>query len=170
MRMARVASLTVIALSLAGVAGCGGRGGGTDPDARVFSSQSEGVGFRLGLPRFGGGRAEEPEAGIGVNSFLWRATLDTLSFMPLASADPFGGVVITDWYSDPAQPAERFKATAYILDTRLRADGINVTLFKQVRGPSGSWVDAAVAPQTEVDIENAILTRARQLRLATVGG
>ena len=106
---------------------------------------------------------------IGVNGYLWRATLDTLAFMPLASADPYGGVVITDWYANPEKPDERFKATVYILDTRLRADGLNVTVFKQTRDGAGGWVDAAVTDQTETDIENAILTRARQLRLSNLG-
>jgi hypothetical protein len=108
--------------------------------------------------------------GIGVNGYLWRATLDTLAFMPLASADPFGGTVITDWYSNPEKPDERFKCTVYILDSRLRADGLKVTVFKQTRDPAGSWVDASTAAQTETDIENAILTRARQLRLSNVRG
>src|SRR5690606_33046399 len=115
----------------------------------------------------GGGGSEE--AGIGVNSFLWRASLDTLNFMPLASADPFGGVIITDWYSDPTTPNERFKATVYILDTRLRADALNVSIFRQQQ-VNGAWADAAVDPETEIQIENAILTRARQLRLSTVRG
>ncbi len=108
------------------------------------------------------------QAGIGVNTYLWTATLQTLSFMPLASADPFGGVVITDWYVNPEKPDERFKATVYILDTRLRADGLNVSVFKQVKGPTGDWVNAPTAGQTDVDIENAILTRARQLRLSNL--
>jgi hypothetical protein len=111
-----------------------------------------------------------PSAGIGVNSYLWRATLDTLAFMPLASADPFGGVVITDWYINPEKTDERFKATVYILDTRLRADGLNVTIFKQTRDAAGNWVDAPVSGQTDIDIENAILTRARQLRLSNLNG
>ncbi len=101
----------------------------------------------------------EATPSIGVNSFLWRASLDTLKFMPLASADPFGGVIITDWYSDPTTPNERFKATVYILDTRLRADALNVSMFRQVRGANG-WHDATVDPDTEIQIENAIL-RAR---------
>jgi hypothetical protein len=119
----------------------------------------------------GGRRAQsQVQAGaLGVNSFLWRATLDTLSFMPLASADPYGGVVITDWYTNPEKPDERFKCTVYILDTRLRADGLNVSVFKQIRNAAGQWVDNPVAGQTETDIENAILTRARQLRLSTLG-
>ena len=108
--------------------------------------------------------------GIGVNAYLWRATLDTLAFMPLASADPYGGVVITDWYTNPEKPDERFKATVYILDTRLRADGLNVNVFKQVKGTDGGWTDASVTPQTSIDIENAILTRARQVRLSNLNG
>jgi hypothetical protein len=90
--------------------------------------------------------------------------------MPLASADPYGGVVITDWYANPEKPDERFKATVYILDTRLRADGLNVTVFKQVADGAGGWMDAPTAAQTETDIENAILTKARQLRLANMAG
>ena len=123
-----------------------------------------------------GGRNRAPSApsasatGIGVNGYLWRATLDTLSFMPLASADPYGGIVITDWYANPEKPDERFKCTVYILDSRLRADGLKVAVFKQTRDATGNWVDAASAGQTETDIENAILTRARQLRLANVRG
>jgi hypothetical protein len=121
---------------------------------------------RGGISIFGGGNNDSAasQAGIGVNSFLWRASLDTLNFMPLASADPFGGVIITDWYSDPTTPNERFKATVYILDTRLRADALNVSIFRQQQ-QGGAWVDATVDPATEIQIENAILTRARQLRL-----
>ena len=106
---------------------------------------------------------------IGVNAYLWRATLDTLAFMPLASADPFGGVIITDWYVNPEKPDERFKCTVYILDSRLRADGLNVAVFKQAKDATGAWVDAPSAGQTETDLENAILTKARQLRLSNIG-
>jgi len=103
---------------------------------------------------------------VGVNSYLWHATLDTLSFMPLASADPFGGVVITDWYSAPDDVNERMKVTIYILDRRLRADGIRVAVFRQTRSNEG-WVDAPVNAETATKLEDAILTRARELRLAT---
>ncbi|WP_394761414.1 DUF3576 domain-containing protein [Phenylobacterium sp.] len=109
-------------------------------------------------------------ASIGVNGYLWRATLDTLSFMPLASADPYGGVVITDWYINPEKPDERFKCTVYILDARLRADGLNVAVFKQNKNAGGDWIDAPSTSQTETDIENSILTRARQLRLSNIKG
>jgi len=121
-----------------------------------------------GLDLFGSSKKDDNPGGgggIGVNSFLWRATLDTLGFMPLASADPFGGVIITDWYSAPTVPDERFKATVYILDRRLRADGIKVAVFKQAKGQNGEWQDAAVAPDTMTKLEDAILTRARQLRI-----
>ncbi len=111
-----------------------------------------------------------PEGAIGVNGYLWRATLDTLAFMPLLSADPYGGVVITDWYVNPEKPGERFKATVYILDSRLRADGLNVSVFKQVSDGAGGWAPAPTADQTSTDIENAILTRARQLRLSNLKG
>ncbi|MBT4489399.1 MAG: DUF3576 domain-containing protein [Rhodospirillaceae bacterium] len=107
-------------------------------------------------------------SGIGINSFLWRASLDTLSFMPLNSADPFGGVIITDWYSTPENPEERFKMTIYILDRRLRADGIKVAVFKQTLGKAQQWLSADVAGDTAIQLENAILIRARQLRLDTL--
>lgn len=102
-------------------------------------------------------------SGVGVNSLLWRASLDTVSFMPLVSADPFGGVIITDWYTPPATPGERFKINVYILGRALRADGIRASVFRQ-QDMGGQWVDAPVALNTATDLENAILTRARQLR------
>jgi hypothetical protein len=101
-----------------------------------------------------------------VNAYLWRGALDTLAFMPLASADPFGGVIITDWYEPPSSPGERFKATAYILGRQLRADGVRVSIFRQVQ-QGGRWVDAAVSPVTTSDIENKVLARARELRSQT---
>lgn len=105
-------------------------------------------------------------AGLGVNAFLWRATLDTLAFMPLASADPFGGVIITDWYSPPGAQAERFKATAYVMGRQLRSDGVRVAVFRQVRSGAG-WVDAAVTPATASELEDRVLARARELRSQT---
>lgn len=104
---------------------------------------------------------------IGVNSFLWRASLETLDFMPIASVDPFGGVILTDWYASPEAPDERFKANVYILDTNLRADALKTSIFKQVRAGEG-WSDASVDADTARQIENSILTRARQLYIATV--
>jgi len=111
----------------------------------------------------GGGGAP----GVGVNSFLWHASLDTVSFMPLASADPFGGVIITDWFSPAQTPDERFKVNVFILNRELRADGVRASVFRQTRDAKGNWVDAPVDKNTSVDLENAILARARQIRLST---
>ncbi len=107
------------------------------------------------------------EEGIGVNSFLWRASLDTLNFMPLASADPFGGVIISEWYVAPASPNERLKVTVYIMDRTLRADGLKVVVFRQVR-QGNVWTEAQPSPDTAHKLEDSILTRARELRLASV--
>ena len=120
-----------------------------------------------GLNILGGGDKKKEDGGsggIGVNSFLWRATLDTVSFMPLISADPFGGVIITDWYTPPQTPTERFKVNVYILDRALRADGIRVAVFRQVR-QGDNWADQAAAPNTAISMENAILQRAREFRM-----
>ncbi len=143
--MARSARVVVLGLALGALAACGGR---------------------MNHPR---GSASQAPA-IGVNAYLWRATLDTLAFMPLASADPYGGVIITDWYVNPEKPEERFKATVYILDSRLRADGLAVTVFKEVNNGAGGWTTSPTSDQTSTDIENAILTRARQLRLSNLKG
>jgi hypothetical protein len=137
--------------------------------AKTFEGQ-EPAGFNPLSVFEGSGAAQGDRPTISVNGYLWRAALDTLSFMPLASADPYGGVIITDWFVNPEKPDERFKATVYILDSRLRADGLNVALFRQVKGASGAWTDAQVNAQTEIDLENAILTRARQVRLSNVPG
>ena len=104
---------------------------------------------------------------MGVNEFLWRASLETLNFMPMSQLDPFGGVIVTDWYASPQAPDERFKANVYILDTNLRADALKVSIFKQVRSASG-WNDATVDADTARTIENSILTEARRLYIATV--
>ena len=105
--------------------------------------------------------------GVAVNAYLWRASLDTINFIPLVSADPFGGVIITDWYTPAETPNERMKVQVTILDRELRADGVRVSVFKQqTSAKGGNWVDAQVDPRTNIDIENAILTRARQLRIA----
>jgi hypothetical protein len=116
-----------------------------------------------------GGEEEAPQGGtgIGVNAYLWRASLDTLSFMPVDSADPFGGVILTDWYSPPEASDERFKVNLYILGRQLRADGLRVSVFRQERTASG-WQDVEVNGQTATELENAILARAREMRIAGV--
>lgn len=144
-----IAKLSLCAFLVSGVSACStlGLGGG--------SSSSDGNNARAIAPA------------NGVNSFLWRATLETLNFLPLEQVDPYGGVIITDWYADPEAPNERLRATTYILDQNLRADALKVSVFKQVRGAAG-WQDAPVDADTARQIENAILTRARQLYIATV--
>jgi hypothetical protein len=118
--------------------------------SQLFKNKSEG--------ESGGG-------GIGVNVYLWRATLDTVQFMPITNADPFGGVVITDWHT-PSMAArnERFKLNVFILGRTLRADGVRVAVFRQALDASGGWRDAMVDVQAATGIEDAILTKARQLR------
>lgn len=123
---------------------------------------------------FGGDKKRKGEddgsggGGLGVNSFLWRASLDTISFMPVASADPFGGVIVTDWHTQPESPGERFKLNVYILGRALRADGVKVSVFRQVNTVAGSWADAPVPGDAGTKIEDAILTRARQMRNETL--
>jgi len=121
-------------------------------------------GLSLGI---GGGKSsdssEAPSGGLAVNAYLWRGTLDTLSFMPLLSADPFGGVVITDWWEANTAPKERFKATVYILGRQLRSDGVKVSIFRQV-DENGQWVSVPVSPTTVGEVEDKILARARTLR------
>ena len=136
-----------------------------DQRARQEARGSGSIFGKDGVILFGKKKAETGSGGVAVNSFLWRASLDTLSFMPLAAADPFGGVIITDWYTPPETPDRRFKANVYILDRDLRADGIRVTLFQQRRETNGGWVDTAVEEKTARNLEDAILTRARQLRV-----
>ena len=106
---------------------------------------------------------------IGVNAYLWRAALDTISFAPLLQADANTGVIITDWYSNPQSPTERVKVTVAILDQDLRADALRVTASRQVN-QSGQWVNAPVSAATVQKLEDIILTRARDLRRTTVRG
>ena len=106
---------------------------------------------------------------IGVNAYLWRATLDTLSFMPLLQADSNGGVVVTDWYVNPATPGERMKLTVTILDQDLRADALRVAAARQLN-QNGAWTDAPVQAATVQKLEEIILGKARDLRRAAVAG
>ena len=123
----------------------------------------------LGNKLFGGDDEEGPTgSGIGVNSFLWRATLDTISFMPVTSADPFGGTVITDWYENPEKPGERFKLNVYILDRHLKANALRVSVFKQ-KLTKGKWRDIKSSKEMPLSIENSILTRAREMRISQMG-
>jgi len=160
-------SLTLLAL----LSGCGLFGSGSKADQPLNSNLAlkESRGSTTGgegLFSMGGSKDKQGGGGIGVNSYLWRASLDTLSFMPFTSADPFGGVIITDWYEDPKTRGERFKVNLLILDKTLRADGVKVTLFKQKLDVSGAWRDTEVNPHVARDLEDTILTRAREMRMA----
>ena len=179
--------LLMAGLLMAAVAGCG------DPDSvkekrsgpsgdRSRRDATSGLGGRVQEEGslFGPGglfgsranqRLENSGTGVAVNAFLWRASLDTINFIPLVSADPFGGVIITDWYTPAETPTERMKVQITILDRELRADGVRVAVFKQQQNgkTGGTWVDAQVDTRTNTEIENAILTRARQLRIAQGG-
>ncbi len=133
-----------------------------------YEAKRQTVWGKGGMDLFGSkknGQGEEGGGGIGVNSFLWRASLDTISFMPVNSADPFGGVIITDWHTAAEVPNERFKLNVYIMGRTLRADGIKVAVFRQMKDPmNGAWVDANTPDQTSTRIEDAILAKARQMR------
>ena len=177
MRRVRVAFALVLTSCGAMLAGCGylrpnptnpayqGQGSPTDPTLTRLGGDE-------GLFSFGNSKNRQDStgggAGIGVNAFLWRGALDTLSFLPLASADPFGGVIITDWYSPADAPGERFKCTAYILGRELRSDGVRVSVFRQVN-QGGRWTDAPVSQVVQADIENKVLDRARRLREQAAG-
>ena len=121
-----------------------------------------------GIPLLGRSDENTGGGGIGINVYLWRASLDTTSYMPLLSADPYGGVIITDWYSPEETPRERFKMTVYILDQKLRADGVKISLFKQILSKENQWRDTKPNPQTIMKIEDTILTKARQLRITSL--
>lgn len=113
----------------------------------------------------GSSSSSEPrKGGVAVNEYLWRASLDTLSFMPMDQTDPFGGVIKTGWYTPPATPNERLRVAVYILDSRLRAEALRVSVFKEVKKPTGDWVDSTVDPETVTKLENLILNKARTLK------
>lgn len=145
-----------------------GLGSGSPGDMSVtrMGGSESGLIFGIGKgakEKESGGGTGGGGGGIGVNAFLWRGALDTIAFMPVASADPFGGVIITDWYTPPGTSGERFKATVYILSRELRSDGVRVNIYRQVL-QNGQWLDAPVADSTVGDIENKVLARARHMR------
>ena len=108
------------------------------------------------------------QVSMAVNAFLWRASLDTVSFIPLDIVDPIGGVITTQWYEDTNNSSERIKLTIYVKDRRLRADGISVNVFREIKLEEG-WVKAETNPDTARLVEASILTKARELRIGTLG-
>ncbi len=135
----RTLGLALLGVSLVGLSACGG---GTRPRTELSAAQLN---------------------TIGVNAYLWRAALDTVSFAPLLQADSSGGVIVTDWYSNPSNPNERVKLTVTILDQDLRADALRVAASRQVN-EAGNWVEAPVQAATVQKLEDIILTKARDLR------
>jgi hypothetical protein len=181
LRSARLlAALSISALALAACANSKpnptpidfqGLGSGSAGDAASFGRVGgEDSGVILGNTKAGAKSAAGGGGGggIGVNAYLWRGALDTLGFMPLNAIDPFGGVIITDWYTPPESSGERFKATAYVLTKDLRSDGVRVTFFRQVL-QGGHWVDTPMAESTASQIEDKVLAKARKLREQSVG-
>ena len=166
-RALRIAATCAI-LSLTACEGLARERADADGDREKLAKQSGKLFGDFNL--LGGNDDTNTNSGIGVNGFLWRASLDTVSFLPLSSADPFGGVIITDWYAPPESPSERFKVTVYILGRELRSDGIRVSVFRQKRDQSREWLDANTGDDTSTSLENAILTRARELRVSRTGG
>ena len=145
-RSSRLAGGLLLAAGAAALAACGG--GDERPKADLAAAQV---------------------TNIGVNSYLWRASLETLSFMPLTQADSSGGVIVTDWYANPDKPDERMKLSVLILDQDLRADALRVAASRQVAA-GGQWIDAPVQAATIQKLEDIILTKARDLRRSAVGG
>ena len=137
------------------------RGGGVDDGSRLLEGQS----IRKTL--LGEGLDENR---LPVNKYLWRASLDTLSFLPIASIDTFSGVIATDWGAAPGATNERVRVTTYVRDAELSASALDVSVFRETLSPSGIWQSAPVDPATASQLEDAILTRARQLRIKDVDG
>ncbi len=170
MSLFRLSFLAPFLIGVIALAGCesfeaGDSSAAEDGFGPEYSDKRKTVFGDGGLTIFGD---EEPSNDGGVNVFLWRASLDTVSFMPVNSADVFGGVILTDWHSSAEAPNERFKLNVYILGRELRADGLRVTVFRQIFTRNGQWADAALPAETKTKIEDSILTRARQLRNAAI--
>jgi hypothetical protein len=152
------------------VSACGGKpvpetGDRDTTDGGLLSDGSTTLSDIPGFDLFGGGSGGSGGL-VAVNKHLWKASLDTLAFLPLSSTDPFTGVIATDWASSPDAPNERFKVAAYVQSPQLTTTALKVAVFREIRDTSGAWVTAAVSGVTARRLEDAILVRARQLKLA----
>jgi hypothetical protein len=142
-----------------------------DPsDESVFGEGGASIGNIHSRPGGILGGVDDGKARLPINKYLWQAALDTLSFLPLTSTDPFTGVIATDWGATPEAPGERFKVTAYILNSNLSAASLKIAVFREVRSPDGPWIPGPVSAETARQMEDAILIRARQIRIAEVEG
>lgn len=176
-RVTDPSKMALAALICAALAGCEGASIGPVPE-RPNERASRIEGDRQGslAEVLGGGQVRNSNVRLGtgggealtgapVNRHIWRAAIDTLAFLPISSTDPYSGVIATDWGVVGADAQERVKVTAFVTDVELSPASLRVAVFRQARGPNGEWVQAQVAPQTAGQVEDAILTRARQLRL-----
>lgn len=165
-------SAFVLLFSALGVSACSGieseakyptRSGGR----HAVYDEPESIFGPEGIKLFGDSEEEKTKAaGLGVNKYLWRATLDTLSFMPISSADPFGGTILTDWYMPTTEANERIKVNAFILSQDLRSDALKITTFRQEL-KDGVWIDVPTDKKTAFEMENTVLLRAREIRIAS---
>jgi hypothetical protein len=120
----------------------------------------------LGLAKKQSVKEPGPQTGSTVSPILWQAAHDTLDFVKYASEDPLTGSIVTDWYSPPDKPNERFRINVFILSRALHSDSVTVTVDRQERTANGQWAETTIARQVETDLETAILNRARQLKRA----
>lgn len=166
-----------IALMIAVLAGCGGSGNTEGqhpvkgPDGRWIvpgqqNKDTPTTGTNVGELFDFGDSSPDPANAIGINRFLWQATIDVLSNLPLASADPYGGVVITEWSASTTDANERTKLVASVRGVELTSRGVSVTVYREIRDENGEWTPAPVAPSTATSIEESIIGRARQVRIA----
>ncbi|RED11924.1 DUF3576 domain-containing protein [Pontivivens insulae] len=146
--------------AVAVIAGCDTLASGEAPGVPESANPERGINVAELLS---GELAESAGPPLNVNSYMWRAALDTIDFLPIASSDPFGGVITTDWGTPSGSAAERFRATVFIQSAELSAGALNVSVFRQVNGGQG-WVDAPVSASTVRQLEDAVLLRARELR------
>ncbi len=124
-------------------------------------------GYLFGERLFSSNRSKKNEtAGIGVNSYLWKASLKAVSFVPKRSVDPFGGTILTEWYSDPENPTERLRIEILILGRTLRSDALKVSIFREAQKSKGTWVAVPSDPKTSQQFEEAILVHARDMKIA----
>ena len=132
-------------------------------ERRGEDSESNLLGDLIG--NIGGSSGNFQGPSIGVNAHLWKASLDTLSFMPLASADPFGGIIITEWYASSDSPNEKFKIIVYITGMQLKVDALKIKVFKKIKNETGDWIDQPANEELSIKIENSVLTKAREYKI-----
>jgi hypothetical protein len=169
-------SLALVACVASPPAEPAGQRAGGQPNAtetqRASSSEPEDIDTEatiwtvLGLAKKESVKDPGPQTGRTVSPILWQAAHDTLDFVKYASEDPLTGSIVTDWYSPPGNPNLRYRVNVFILSRALHSDSLTVTVDRQQRGGDGQWAETTIARQVETDLENAILSRARQLKRA----